>query len=261
MKNWIWWWRQNWNDATILPLWSTKLPSVAPWQGRLKSVFSGKQLGLVQEETLVVFYTRGMPRKTARTTWNEVEMRKKFSPWASILFSTESEETDWRKSLNSPKASLATKAIKSIAYCEQDEKYRRVIIDIIPCVVVTCLETDAFIAIVACVDKLMVRATSARGREEGTQGAVAALKKKKKKRPRLCNTKFRSNEYHSVESWRIYRHHPVCRGGAVAALKKKKKNVQGCVTQNSDPMWKVEELGMFMISIITRWNASDSIAL
>ena len=164
--------------------------------------FSGKQLGLAQEETLVVFYTRGMPRKTVRTTWNEVEMRKKFSPWASILFSTESEETDWRKSLNSPKASLATKAIKSIAYCEQDEKYRRVIIDIIPCVVVTRLETAAFIAIVAYVDKLMVRATSARGREEGTQGAVAALKKKKKRR-RLCNTKIRSNEHHSVESWRI----------------------------------------------------------
>ena len=55
MKNWIWWWRRNWNDATILPLWSTKLPSVAPWQGRLKNVFSGKQLGLAQEETLVVF--------------------------------------------------------------------------------------------------------------------------------------------------------------------------------------------------------------
>ena len=33
MKNWIWWWRRNWNDATILLIWSTKLPSVAPWQG------------------------------------------------------------------------------------------------------------------------------------------------------------------------------------------------------------------------------------
>ena len=62
--------------------------------GRLKNVFSGRQLGLVQEETLVVFYTR-VPRDTVvRTTWNEVERRKKFSPRASILFSTESEETD-----------------------------------------------------------------------------------------------------------------------------------------------------------------------
>ena len=66
--------------------------------GRLKNVFSGRQLGLVQEETLVVFYTR-MPRETARTTWDKVERRKKFSPGASILFSTESEDTDWREKL------------------------------------------------------------------------------------------------------------------------------------------------------------------
>ena len=44
--------------------------------GRLKNVFSGRQLGLVQEETLVVFYTC-MPRETVRTTWNEVQIRKK----------------------------------------------------------------------------------------------------------------------------------------------------------------------------------------
>ena len=58
--------------------------------GRLKNVFSGKQLGVDQAETLVVFYTR-MPRETVRTTWNEVVRRKKFSPRASTLFSTESE--------------------------------------------------------------------------------------------------------------------------------------------------------------------------
>ena len=51
-------------------------------------------------------------------------------------------------------------------------------IDVIPCVVVTSLETDAFIAIVAYIDKLMVRATSVRGREEGSQGPVANLKEK-----------------------------------------------------------------------------------
>ena len=61
--------------------------------GRLKNVFSGSQLGLVQEETLVVFNTR-MPRETARTTWDEVERRRKFSPGASTLFSTESEDSD-----------------------------------------------------------------------------------------------------------------------------------------------------------------------
>ena len=44
--------------------------------GRLKNVFSGRQLGLVLEETLVVFYTC-MPRETVRTTLNEVQIRKK----------------------------------------------------------------------------------------------------------------------------------------------------------------------------------------
>ena len=53
-------------------------------------------------------------------------------------------------------------------------------IDIIPCVVVTSLETDAFRAIVAYVEKLMVRATSSRGRDEDTPGSVAILNEKKK---------------------------------------------------------------------------------
>ena len=55
------------------------------------------------------------------------------------------------------------------------------IIDIIPCVLVTSLDTDAFMSIVAYVDKLMVRATSARGRKESSQGAVATLRRKKKR--------------------------------------------------------------------------------
>ena len=62
----------------------------------------------------------------------------------------------------------------------QDEKYRRVIIDIIPCVVFTSLEADAFVAFVANVDMLMVRSNlSARSRKEGTQGSVAILKEKR----------------------------------------------------------------------------------
>ena len=71
----------------------TRTPS-----GRLKNVLSGRQLGLVQEETLVVFHTR-MPRETVRTTWDEMEILKKVSPRTSILFSTESEETDWREKI------------------------------------------------------------------------------------------------------------------------------------------------------------------
>ena len=84
------------------------------------------------------------------------------------------------KSLYSLKASPATNALKSLVHEGPGEEDRRVTIDIIPCVVVTRMKTDAFMAIVAHVVKLMVRATSARGREEGTWGAVAILKKKKK---------------------------------------------------------------------------------
>ena len=79
------------------------------------------------------------------------------------------------------------------------------IIDIIPCAVVTSLETDAFMAIVAYYDMLTVRGNPARGREAGTQGSVAILTERQ-------------------------------------------KNVQGCVSQDSDPMnsvpRKVGELGL-----------------
>ena len=62
-----------------------------------------------------------------------------------------------------------------------NEKDRRVIIGSMPCVVVTSLETDAFVAFVAFFDMLMVRSNlSARSRKEGTQGAVAFLREKKR---------------------------------------------------------------------------------
>ena len=87
----------------------------------------------------------------------------------------------------------------------QDEKDRHVIFDILPCVVVASLETDAFVVIAANIDMLMVRSNlSAKSRNEGTQGAVAILREKKR--------------------------------------------VQGCVSQNSDPMnsilRKARELGL-----------------
>ena len=84
-----------------------------------------------------------------------------------------------------------------LRYCFS-EKDRRVIIDIIPCVVVTSLETYASMAFVAYFDMLTVRRNPARGRKEGTQGAVAILKEKKS--PRLCISKLSSNEFYSWES-------------------------------------------------------------
>ena len=43
--------------------------------GRLKNVFSGRQLGLVQEETLVVFYTH-MPRDAVRLCGKKWEAKR-----------------------------------------------------------------------------------------------------------------------------------------------------------------------------------------
>ena len=182
------------NGATILFIWSTKLPSVEPWQakgrtiltrsGRLKNVFSGRQLGLVQEETLVVFYTR-MPRETVRTTWNEVEIRKKSSPGASILFSTESEETDWRKSLNSLKASPATKAKKSLSMVG---KTKNIAMRLSTSSRVSWLQVwkqmRSWLTL-PYFDKLMVRTTSRR------RYSRSSCRSREKKRPRLCISKIK----------------------------------------------------------------------
>ena len=70
---------------------------------------SENNLGLVQEETLLVFYTR-MPRETVRTTWNKV-WRYARNPHVEQAYSSVPKvkrQTDG-KSLNSPKASLETR--------------------------------------------------------------------------------------------------------------------------------------------------------
>ena len=77
------------------------------------------------------------------------------------------------------------------------------IIDIIPCVVVTSLETDAFVAVVAYFDMLLVKeVTPARGRRR-RYSRNSCYYEKEKRGPRLCISKFRSNEFYSTESWRI----------------------------------------------------------
>ena len=109
IKNWIWWWRQNWNGATMLLIWFKNLQSVEQWQdkkgqniltpsGRLKNVFSGRQIGSSSRRDTCSFL-HSHATGDRETTWEENGRRKKISPWASILFSTESEETDWRERL------------------------------------------------------------------------------------------------------------------------------------------------------------------
>ena len=86
------------------------------------------------------------------TPWDYVERsgrRKEISPRASILFRTESEKTDSREKLKQSKGQSWDWSFKSLVCGRQDEKDRRVIIDTIPCVVFTSVETDAFVAFVA----------------------------------------------------------------------------------------------------------------
>ena len=104
-------------------------------------------------------------------------------PGASILFSTESEETDWRNSLNSLKATPATKAEHSLSMVGKMKKGRRVTADIIPCVVVTSLETDAFVAIVAYCRQADGKSNlSARSKRRYSRNSCHSEKKKKKVR-------------------------------------------------------------------------------
>ena len=49
---------------------------------------------------------------------------------------------------------------------EQDVKDRRVIFDILSCVVITSRETDAVVAIIVCIGMLMVRRNPARSRRK-----------------------------------------------------------------------------------------------
>ena len=105
--------------------------------------------------------------------------RRKGKEQASSSVPTGKGQTDV-KSSTSPEASPATRA-KILCLWEQDVKDRHVIFDILPCVVITSRETGAFVAIVACIDMLMVRSNlSARSRKECTQGAVAILREKKR---------------------------------------------------------------------------------
>ena len=91
MKNWIWWWRQNWNGDTTLLIWSTKLPTVEPWQDKKGE----KLLHRVAEDNWILFKKRHLqfsPHACHGTPWDCVERsgrRREVSPGKGIPFSTE----------------------------------------------------------------------------------------------------------------------------------------------------------------------------
>ena len=97
------------------------------------------------------------------TMWKEVGDAKEEQASSSVP--KVKEQTDV-KSSNSLEASPATRVKKSLVHGRQDVKDRRVVFDILPCVVITSLETDAFMAMVACIDMLMVRRNPAGSRRK-----------------------------------------------------------------------------------------------
>ena len=88
------------------------------------------------------------------------ERRRKGEEQAPSSVPTGKGQTDDKRS-TSLEARPATRA--KINCLWQDAKDRRVIIGIVLCVVITSLETDASMAIIACIDMLMVRRNPARG--------------------------------------------------------------------------------------------------
>ena len=138
--------------------------------------------------------------RTLEETSRQEECARKAAWILRKIFKLKSKDKTTFYSLVEIKAPVL--GLKISCLCGQDVKHRRVIIGILPWVVVTSLETDAIMAIVACFDMLMMRRNPPRGREKkGTQGAVAILKGKKG--PRLSISELRSNEFYSTENWRI----------------------------------------------------------
>ena len=125
------------------------------------------------------------------------ERRRKGKLQASSSVPTGKRQTDDKRS-KSLEARPATRAQIPCLW-ERDVEKRRVIIGILPCVVITSLQTGASMATIACIDMLMVRRNPARCRK------VRVLKEQlrfcKKKCLRLCGSKFKSKEVYFAESW------------------------------------------------------------
>ena len=132
-------------------------------------------MGLVQKENLVFFYIR-VPRETERQQRKKMGTQEYLTsnqPWITsrgekvkgkhpLLYRREKDRPTWKaQQVQRPVLRLE---VKFFVYGGQDVKDRHVILDILPCVVITSLETDAFTAIVACADMLVTR-NPARGRE------------------------------------------------------------------------------------------------
>ena len=120
-------------NGTILYLWSTKLPSVELLQNKKGEkilhraedwrMFQRKTSGSCSRRDTCSFFTHAC-HGTVKTTWNEVEIRHKISPGASILFSTESERYRLTKKLE--QTTVLWLKLKILPKGGQDENNRHV---------------------------------------------------------------------------------------------------------------------------------------
>ena len=91
---------------------------------------------------------------------------------------------------------------KMLVHGGQDVKDRHVIFDILLCVVIASLETDAFMAIIACIDMLMVGRDPARSRRKReVQGCVSQNSGPKKSILRKAGqTRLNASAGHTIKN-------------------------------------------------------------
>ena len=139
---------------------------------------------------------------TVRITWNEVEIRKKFSPWAKhpLQYRKWKTQTDG-KSLNSLTASPTTGAENSLSMSGKMKN------------IVVWLSTSSRVSWLQVLKHMhwghpLPMSTSWWQEQPQREVEKKVLKEQllswdKKKSPRLCISRLTSNEFYSTESWRI----------------------------------------------------------
>ena len=199
--------KRNFRAGSWIPRISMRRKFVT--EGKVQNSFTDRKTGKCfqrktigscsRRDTCSVLHTHATGSR--ESMWKEVEIRKEDLNWSKhpLQYRKWKTQTDG-KSLNSPQANLATTAENSV-HDAQDEKHRRVTIGIIPCVVVTNLEADAFMVIVAFVGMLNGELLLRREVEKRRYSRISC--NSEKKNPRLCIWKQRSDEFCPTESWRI----------------------------------------------------------
>ena len=167
--------------------------------GRLKNVFSGRQVCLVREETLVVsthachrrpWGQRGMKWRDARNS----HLEQAYSSVPKVKTQTDV------KSLNSLKASLATKVQKSLFILG---KMKKIVMKFSTSSRMSWLQVWKQMHLWPSLPISMCWWLEKTQREVEKKVLKDQLLFWKKKGPGLCISKFRSKEVYSAESWRI----------------------------------------------------------